>query len=344
MLPANMKKIRVGINGFGRIGRIASRIISDRPNLTLAALNSRADVASHAYLFKYDTNYGIFPKKIETDGNALLIDNQKVTVFNNDTPSEIPWSEASVDIVIDATGKFRKSEELKDHLQKNVKYVVLSAPAKDDTKTFVLGVNQNLFNPKTDKIISNSSCTTNCLATTLKVLHDNFTILHGFMTTIHAVTDSQNLLDNSHKKEIRLRRAAFGNMIPTSTGSAKDIGKLYPALAGKIICQAIRIPLLTVSMINLTVTVNKKASRDEINKTFKKASMNNLKGILGVASDELVSHDIAGSTYSSVIDPYLTQVTGDNLVNVYAWYDNEWGYTCRLVDMIEFIGKKAGLL
>lgn len=339
-----MKKIRIGINGFGRIGRNASRIILGRPNLILAAVNSRADASSHAYLLKYDTSYGIYPADIKASGNSLLIDKHKVSVFNSDTPAETPWSEAGVDIVIDATGKFRKSEDLKGHLQKRVKYVVLSAPAKDDTKTLVMGVNQNLFNPKLDKIISNSSCTTNCLSTTVKVLHDNFKIKHGFMTTIHAVTDSQNLLDNSHKKEVRLRRAAFGNMIPSSTGSAKDIGKLYPDLAGKIICQAIRVPLLTVSMIDLTVETKKKATKESVNEAFNAASKKTLKGIMGYAQDELVSHDLTGSPYSSVFDPYLTQVTGDTLVKVYAWYDNEWGYTTRLVDMAEFIAGKAGLL
>lgn len=339
-----MKKLKVGINGFGRIGRIAARIILDRPQLELAAINSRADSSSHAYLLKYDTSYGIFSKNIKAIGNSLVIDKQKVAVFNSDTPAETPWNQAKVDVVIDATGKFRKSEDLKGHLQKNVQYVVLSAPAKDDTKTLVLGVNANLFDPKTDKIISNSSCTTNCLATTVKVLHDNFKIVRGFMNTIHSVTDSQNLLDNSHKKEVRLRRAAFGNMIPASTGSAKDIGKLYPDLSGKIICSSVRVPLLTVSVINLTVETKKHTDKESVNKAFEKASQTYLSGILGFASDELVSHDFVGSPYSGIFDPYLTQVNGDNLINVYSWYDNEWGYTTRLVDMVEYISKKAKLL
>lgn len=341
-MTIGMKKIRIGINGFGRIGRIAARIITDRLNLVLAAINSRADISSHAYLLKYDTSYGVFAKDVKASGNSLVIEGQKVAVFNSDNPAEIPWESADVDIVIDSTGKFRKSDELKGHLQKGVKYVVLSAPAKDDTKTLVLGVNQNLFRTQ-DKIISNSSCTTNCLSTTVKVLHDNFRIIRGFMTTIHAVTDSQNLLDNSHKKEVRLRRAAFGNMIPSSTGSAKDIGKLYPDLAGKIICQAIRVPLLTVSIINLTVEVKKKVTVESVNEEFKKASKGSLRGILGYAQEQLVSHDLAGSPYSSMFDPYLTSVSG-NLVNIYAWYDNEWGYTTRLVDMVEHVGKKAGLM
>ncbi len=339
-----MKKLRIGINGFGRIGRIAARIILDRPNLILSAINSRADSSSHAYLLKYDTSYGISPKSIKASGNSLLVDKNKISVLNCDTPSETPWDDNGIDIVIDATGKFRKSEDLRGHLKGSVKYILLSAPAKDDTKTLVLGVNENIFNPKTDKIISNSSCTTNCLATTVKVVHDNFKIVRGFMNTIHSVTDSQNLLDNSHKKEVRLRRAAFGNMIPSTTGSAKDIGKLYPDLAGKIICSAVRVPLLTVSMINLTVEIIKKVSREDINLAFDKASKSGLKGILEYAKEELVSHDLVGSPYSSVFDPYLTCVNMGNLVNVNAWYDNEWGYASRLVDLVEYIAEKAEIL
>ena len=341
-----MKKnsLRIGINGFGRIGRIASRIILCRPHLTLAAINSRADVNSHAYLLKYDSTYGVLPDKILGKDNNLLINNEKVEVFNLDNPADIPWGKLDIDIVIDATGKFRTKSDLQNHLKGGAKRVILSAPAKDNTKTLVMGVNEKLFNPKEDKIISNSSCTTNCLATTLKVLHDNFGVKQGFMTTTHAVTDSQNLLDNSHKKEVRLRRAAFASMIPSSTGSTKDIGKLFPELAGKIICQAIRIPLFTVSLINLTCEIGKTTTAEEINAAYKEASQNSLKGILAVASDELVSRDFTGNTHSAIFDPFLTRVTGGNLVNIYAWYDNEWGYTSRLVDMVEYVGKKIGLL
>lgn len=339
-----MKKIKVGINGFGRIGRIAARIILNRPNLQLSAINSRATVSSHAYLLKYDSTYGTIPNKIEVSDNYLTVDKQKVDVFNIENPKDIPWDKVGVDIVIDATGKFRTSAELSDHLNPKTKYVVLSAPAKDATKTLVLGVNQTSFNPKEDKIISNSSCTTNCLATTLKVLNDEFKVLNGFMTTAHAVTDSQNLLDNSHKKEVRLRRASFASMIPASTGSAKDIGKLFSKLSGKIICQAIRVPLLTVSLINLTVEVGKKVTREVVNEAFKKASKTYLQGILSVAPEELVSKDFTGNTHSAIVDPYLTQVLDEKLINVYAWYDNEWGYTERLIDMVEYVGRRAGLI
>jgi len=335
--------INVGINGFGRIGRLATRIILDNPFLRLTAINSRAQVSSHAYLLKYDSTYGTIKNDINAKDNFLYIDSAKINVFNFDNPDSIPWNKAEVDIVIDATGKFRTSSDLISHLKTGPKYVILSSPAKDNTKTFVYGVNNHAFDPKKDKIISNSSCTTNCLSTTLKVIHDNFNVLNGFMTTVHAVTDSQNLFDNSHKKEVRLRRSSFLSMIPSATGSANDINKLFPELSGKINCQAIRIPLPTVSMIILTVNLKKSATAEEINDSYKEASNKNLKNILAVSHDELVSKDFTGSPYSSIIDLHLTKTQG-NMANIYSWYDNEWGYTSRLVDMVEYIGKKAGII
>ncbi|OGG26881.1 type I glyceraldehyde-3-phosphate dehydrogenase [Candidatus Gottesmanbacteria bacterium RIFCSPLOWO2_01_FULL_39_12b] len=339
-----MRKLKIGINGFGRIGRIASRIILNRSNLELVTINSRSDSSSHAYLLKYDSTYGTLPQDVRADHNSLVIDGKKISVFNYATPGEIPWDTSGIDIVIDSTGKFRTQSELKNHLKNGVKYVVLSAPAKDETKTFVLGVNHASFNSTKDTIISNSSCTTNCLATTLKVLDDNFKVKRAFMTTIHAVTDSQNLLDNSHNKEVRLRRASLASMIPASTGSARDIGKLFPDLSGKIICQAIRVPLLTVSLINLSCEIEVPTDKEMVNQAFKKSEERGLKGILATSKLELVSKDYTGSPYSSIVDTFLTQVNGGNLVNVYAWYDNEWGYTSRLIDMLEFVGKKANLI
>lgn len=334
----NKKVLNIGINGFGRIGRNAARIILNRKNLRLVAINSRADTSSHAYLLKYDSSYGTFKQEVKPGKGYLKVGKRKIRVFNVSNPGDIPWEKAGVDLVIDSTGKFRTSFDVAGHLGGSVKHVVLSAPAKDDTKTLVMGVNEKLFNPKKDKIISNSSCTTNCLATTLKVLHDNFKVKRGFMTTVHAVTDTQKLLDNSHKKAVRLRRASFASMIPTSTGSAIDIGKLYPKLKGKIICCALRIPLLTVSLIILSAEIEKCATEESINKAYVKAAKGKLKGILDVAEEELVSKDFTGSSFSSIFDPFLTRVNGGNLVNISAWYDNEWGYTCRLVDMVEYVG------
>lgn len=340
-----MRKLRIGINGFGRIGRIASRIILSRNDLVFAAINSRAEASSHAYLLKYDSTYGVLPQKIKAlNEDKIMINDHTVSVYKKDMPQDIPWKESSVDIVIEATGQFRSEVDMKGHLNAGAKYVVLSAPAKDATKTLVKGVNHISFNPKSDKIISNSSCTTNCLATTLKVLHDKFRVKRAFMTTTHAVTDSQNLLDNSHSREVRLRRASFASIIPASTGSAKDIGKLFPELLGKIVCQAIRVPLLTVSLINLTAEVETSTDKDMVNRSFIEGSHGYLKGILAVSDEELVSKDYTGNTNSSIIDSYLTQVIDGNLVNVYAWYDNEWGYTNRLIDMVEYVAKEGGLL
>lgn len=304
----NDKKIKVGINGFGRIGRVAARIILQRPKLSLAAINSRADISSHAYLLKHDTSYQALDADVKVeDNNHLMVNKNEIRIFNSDSPENIPWKEAGVDIVIDSTGKFRTSDELMKHIKSGAKYVVLSAPAKDATKTLVMGVNHKKFDQNSDFVVSNSSCTTNCLATTLKVLEDNFQVVRGIMNTIHAVTDSQNLLDNSHKKEVRLRRAAFASMIPASTGSAKDISKLYPGLTDKIHCRAIRIPLLTVSMVILSVILNKTATKEEINNAYKKAALTDLKNILSVADEELVSNDYKGTSYSSIVDPYLTR-------------------------------------
>lgn len=338
-----MNKIRVGINGFGRIGRNAARIILNRDDMTLVGINSRSDTSSHAYLLKYDSNYGILNNKITSSHDSISVNGRKITVFNANKPDEIPWKSLKTDVVIDSTGKFRTNQELTGHRKSGVKYVILSAPAKDDIKTLVMGVNEKSFDPAKDFIISNSSCTTNCLTTSLKVLDGELTVKKGFMTTIHSVTDSQNLLDNSHSKEVRLRRSAMASMIPASTGSAKDVGKLFPHLSGKIICQAIRVPLLTVSLINLTVEVEKKTDAPKINSFYLKASQTYLKGILDLARGELVSKDFSGNSHSSIIDSYLTKVVEGHLVNVYAWYDNEWGYTSRLVDMVSFIGRKAHL-
>ena len=340
-----MKIVRIGINGFGRIGRIAARIILSRKNLELAAINSRADSSSHAYLLKYDTTYGTLPNTVKVIGyDKLGVGNNIISTYKKDLPEEIPWKDSFVDIVIEATGKFRDGESMKGHLRAGAKYVLLSAPAKDTTKTLVKGVNHNTFKPELDKIVSNSSCTTNCLATTLKVLHDKFKVKRAFMTTTHAITDSQNLLDNSHSKEARLRRASFASMIPSSTGSAKDITKLFPDLSGKIVCQAIRVPLLTVSLINLTAELESSTNKEAVNASFIEASCGYLKGILEVTNEELVSKDFTGNINSSIIDASLTQVIDGNLVNIYAWYDNEWGYTSRLIDMVEFIAQKGGLL
>lgn len=332
---------RIGINGFGRIGRNVARIILGRDDLSLAAINSSANSSSHAYLLKHDSVYGTLNLPVKAIEGAVIVDRQKVLCFSEKEPAAVPWGEAKVDLVLECTGKFKTKDDAKVHLRDGVKAVVISAPVKDDMPTFVMGVNEK--NYAGQKIISNSSCTTNCVTTILKVLDDAFSVKRGNMTTIHAVTDSQNLLDNSHKKAVRLRRSALVNLIPTSSGSAKDVAKLFPKLKGKLPCRAVRVPTPTVSLIDLVIEIKKKVTPEVINQAFLKASEGSLKGIVGYATEELVSSDFIGSTYSSVFDPYLTEVIEGNLVHVVAWYDNEWGYCQRFVDMAAYVAKKLKL-
>ncbi len=330
---------RIGINGFGRIGRLVGRIVLGRDDLTLVAINSSADASSHAYLLKHDSVYRDFATPVKAIDKAIIVGKQKILCFQEKDPTAIPWQEAKVDLVLECTGKFKSGEDAKAHLRNGVKAVIISAPVKDETPTFVMGINHTKYNPAY-KVISNSSCTTNCVTTILKVLDEAFGVKRGNMTTIHAVTDSQNLLDNSHKKGARLRRSAMMNLIPTTSGSAKDVAKLFPKLKGKLPCRAVRVPTPTVSLIDLVVEVKKKATPESVNQAFFEASTGSLKGIVGYAQEELVSSDYIGSPYSSVFDPFLTDVVKDNLVHVVAWYDNEWGYCNRLVELAVYVASK----
>lgn len=326
---------RIGINGFGRIGRLAARMILSRPDLTLAAINSNSDASSHAYLLSHDSVYGSLEQSVTSDDDRMSIGKQQVRCFQAKEPTEIPWGEAKVDIVLECTGKFRTTEDAGRHLRESVKRVIFSAPAKDATPTYIMGVNHTAYHR--EAVISNSSCTTNCVTTVLKVLDETLGVVRGNMTTIHAVTDSQNLLDNSHKKDVRLRRSALVNLIPTTSGSAKDVAKLFPHLKDKLPCRAVRVPVPTVSLIDLVVDVRKETTVEAVNQAFEKVSRGPLKGILAVSEEALVSSDYTGSSYSSIVDPFLTDVTGGTLVHVVAWYDNEWGYANRLVDMAAYI-------
>lgn len=334
-----MKKIKVGINGFGRIGRVAARIALNRKTIELVAINSRADSLSHAYLLRHDTTYGLFEKHVSENKGNLEVDGHIIKVIQENEPSRIPWGSMGVDVVIESTGIFRDQKSASAHLDAGAKLVVISAPPKDDIPTFCIGVNDHLLEISKNKIISNASCTTNCLATVAKVLEENFGIVKGFMTTVHAYTDSQNLLDNSSRLDLRLARSAPNNMIPSSTGASKALGLVLPSLKGKIISSSLRVPLNTVSIIDLTVELEKKADIDGINKAFENAAQNKLSGILKLSFDHLVSSDIKGSTFSSVVDGFLTTVNG-NMLNVKAWYDNEWGYTARLIDLVEISASK----
>lgn len=326
---------RIGINGFGRIGRNAARVILATEGVTLAAINSLSDALSHAYLLKHDSSQGTFSKDVTAQTGGIAVDGETTACFQKKDAVEIPWDQAAVDVVLECTGKARTAEDAKVHLRGPVKAVVISAPVKDETPTYIVGVNHTAY--KKEQVISNSSCTTNCVTTVLKVLDEAFGVVRGNMTTVHAATDSQNLLDNSHKKEVRLRRSSLVNLIPAASGSSTDVAKLFPHLKGLLPCRAIRVPTPTVSLIDLVVEVKKQTTTEDVNAAFSEAGNGALKGILAVSKEELVSSDYIGSPYSSVVDPFLTEVVSGTLVHVTAWYDNEWGYANRLVELASYI-------
>jgi glyceraldehyde 3-phosphate dehydrogenase len=329
--------IKLGINGFGRTGRTAARVALETNDIKLVAINSRSDPKSHAYLLKYDSVHGTFPHKVKSTKESIIVDDNKILCFQKELPSQIPWNKAKVDIVIEATGKFKDRSAAAKHIKGSVKKVIISAPSIDADIMVVLGVNHNNYKPKSHNIISNASCTTNCLAPICKVLMNSFGIEKGFMTTTHSVTGSQNILDNSHKKSKRRARAAFLSIIPTTTGASKALGFVLPKLKGKIESTSLRVPVHNVSIIDLTVILNKKVSSKKINDTFIQASKDELSSILSVADDELVSFDYIGSPYSAIVDPYLTSTNG-RLAKIFAWYDNEMGYSSRLIDLAVYMG------
>ncbi len=319
--------IKVAINGFGRIGRQTFRIILEKhPHLEVVAINDLTDNKTLSHLLKHDSIYGIFDKEI------------KCPVLAEKDPEKLPWKDLKVDIVLECTGLFTNAESAKKHITAGAKKVIISAPGKD-LPGFVLGVNAEKYDPKTDNVIDMGSCTTNCVATIAKVLNDNFKIQKGFMTTVHSYTNDQKILDLPHK-DLRRARAAAINMIPTSTGAAKALGKIIPELQGKLDGIAIRVPTPAVSLLDLIVEIENPTTKEEINNAFKKASESKeLKGILRVEENELVSSDFIGDTYSAIVDAEETMVNG-NMVKVVGWYDNEWGYSCRLAEFAEFVGEK----
>lgn len=324
-------KRKIGINGFGRIGRNAARVILGRTDVELVAINSGAAPESHAYLLSHDSVQGTFSRTVTYTDSSIGIDGNSVSCFHEKDPSIIPWQSIGVETVLECTGKFTTTETSHAHMRDSVTQVVISAPAKDDTPTFVMGVNHQKWSG--EQIVSNSSCTTNCIAPVLSVLDEEFGVIRGSMTTVHAATDSQNLLDNSQPKGIRDRRSALVNLIPATSGSAKDVAKLFPHLKGVLPCRAVRVPTPTVSLIDLVVEVSKSISPETVNAAFERAKQTRLHGILDVAAEELVSTDYIGNPHSAVVDPFLTDVVSGTLVHVTAWYDNEWGYANRLVDM-----------
>jgi len=333
--------IKIAINGFGRIGRPAfRRILKNHPNLQVIAINDLADTKTLAHLLKYDSVYGVYDKSVKSTEDSLLIDGQKIKILAGTDPSKLPWKDLGIDIVLECTGHFTEIEGAKKHLEAGARKVIISAPSKSrEIPMFVLGVNEEKYNSATDNIISMASCTTNCLAPVSKVLNDNFKIIRGFMTTCHAYTNDQRILDLEHK-DLRRARAAALNIIPTSTGAASAIGKVIPELDKKLDGVAFRVPTPTVSILDLICEVEKKSTAEEVNYALKKASeAKNFEGILGVEDVPLVSSDYIGNSFSAIVDSSLTMAK-DNLVKVVAWYDNEWAYACRLAEFAEFIGKK----
>jgi glyceraldehyde 3-phosphate dehydrogenase len=326
---------RVGINGFGRVGRCAFRsAFESGASIEWAAINDVADVATLAHLLRHDTVYGPFRGEIGVDGSALVVDGVRIPVFAETSPVAIPWADVSADVVLECTGKFRTRAEAAGHLAAGAEKVIISAPGKDVDATLVLGVNFETYDPEAHTIVSNASCTTNCLAPVAKVLHEALGIRHGVMTTIHAYTGDQRLVDLPHK-DPRRARAAAANIVPTSTGAAKAIGLVIPELKGKLQGFAARIPVLTGSLVDLTVEVNRATSVDEVNSLFAEAASGELDGILSYSEEPLVSSDVIKSPFSSVFDSGLTIVTGGTQVKVIAWYDNEWGYSTRLVELAQ---------
>lgn len=329
---------KVAINGLGRIGRIAFRQILERNDLEIVAINSRGSIESHRHLLKYDSIYGVLDKDIIIEDDYLLVGESRVKVFREDKPEDIEWSSEKVDIVIESTGIFTKREDASKHLGGTVKKVIISAPGNGEDATFVVGVNDQEYDPDKHDVVSNASCTTNCLAPVAMVLDKEFGIVKGQMTTIHAFTNDQNILDNSHKKDLRRARTATSSIIPTTTGAAQAVSRVLPNLEGKLTGLAVRTPSPCVSLVDLVVELKKDVSKDEVNKALEDYSNNSLKDILHVSYLPLVSIDFKGSEYSSIVDGLLTEVIGGNLVKVLAWYDNEWGYSARLVDLVSMIG------
>lgn len=332
---------KVAINGFGRIGRLVFRGLLDRDDLDIVAINNPSGPETAAYLLKYDTVHGRLNKKVEIDGDDLLVDGKRIHVLHDRDPENLDWSAYGVEIVIESTGKLKDRAGASKHLRGTVKKVIITAPGKDEDATIVMGVNEDIYNPNEDQIISNASCTTNCLAPVCKVLEREFGIKRGLMTTVHSYTNDQAILEKAHKKDPRRGRAAAENMVPTSTGAAKAIGIVIPALQGKLNGLAIRVPTPDVSLVDLTVELNKKVTKDEVNEAFKKAADSDLKGILAYTDEPLVSGDFKTTSVSSTIDSLLTTVINDNLVKVIAWYDNEWGYSMRIIDLVAFVAKKG---
>ncbi|MBX5451371.1 type I glyceraldehyde-3-phosphate dehydrogenase [Thermogemmatispora sp.] len=334
---------RVGINGFGRIGRQSFKAMLERypHELEVVAINDLTDTYTNAHLLKYDSTYGRFPGQVEATPEALIVNGHTIKVLAQRDPAQIPWGDLGVDIVIESTGLFTDADKAKAHLQGGAKKVIISAPAKGEDITIVLGVNEHMYDPAKHHIISNASCTTNCLAPAAKVLNDRFGIEHGLMNTIHSYTNDQRIQDLVHK-DLRRARAAALNIIPTTTGAARAVALVIPELKGRFDGMSLRVPTATVSVVDFVATLRKPATREEVNEAYKEAAAGSLKGILDYTEEPLVSSDFRGDTHSAIIDGLSTMVTGGGqMVKVIAWYDNEWGYSTRVADLTHFVAEKG---
>jgi len=333
---------RIGINGFGRIGRQVLKACLDyhKTELQVVAINDLADTKTNAHLFRYDSNYGAYPGKVEAAENAIIVDGQRIQVMAQRDPAQIKWGDSGAEIVVESTGMFTAAPKAAAHLQGGAKKVIISAPATGEDLTVVLGVNQSKYDPAKHRIISNASCTTNCVAPVVKVLHEAFGVEKGLMSTVHAYTNDQRILDQVHS-DLRRARAAAMSIIPTTTGAARVVGEVIPELKGRIHGMALRVPTSTVSLVDFVAVVGRKVTVEEVNQAFEKAAKGSLKGILEYCSEPLVSIDFKGNPASAIVDALSTMVIGDNMVKVLAWYDNEWGYSCRTADLATFMASRG---
>ena len=332
--------VRVGINGFGRIGRQSLKAIIERTSgIDVVAVNDLVDTEMNALLFRYDSTYGRYEGTVDHTDDALIVDGREIKVLREKDPAALPWSDLGVDIVIESTGLFTDAEKARAHIDAGARKVIISAPAKKEDVTIVLGVNEDMYDPEQHHIISNASCTTNCLAPVAKVVQDEFGIVRGLMNTIHSYTNDQRILDVAHK-DPRRARSAGQNIIPTTTGAARALALVIPELKGKFDGFSLRVPTPTVSVVDFTAELDRPASAEALNDAFRAAEANSMKGILGVTDEPLVSMDFKGDSRSSIVDSLSTMVIDERLVKVVAWYDNEWGYSCRVADLVAYVAER----
>lgn len=335
-----MVTVKLGINGFGRIGRLVFRAALNNPQVEVVAINDLTDAETNAHLLKYDSVHGKLDAQVSAKDGAIVVNGREVKVFSEKDPSKLPWGEVGVDIVVESTGLFTDANKAAAHIQGGAKKVIISAPAKNEDITIVMGVNEDKYDPAKHRIISNASCTTNCLAPVVKVLHQKFGVRRGLMTTVHSYTNDQRILDQAHK-DLRRARAAGASIIPTTTGAARAVALVLPELKGKLNGFAMRVPTPNVSVVDLVAELEKETTVEEVNGALKAAAEGELKGILAYSEEPLVSSDYNGNPHSSIVDALSTMIIEGNLVKVVAWYDNEWGYSNRVVDLAEYIAKKG---